>query len=77
MNTIHNLDFEISNLKYELNSLKQTQIATIKAMQQEKNIADNKNDYCLILPPEYKRDVEILLDVSNKIAKPRSVLMAI
>lgn len=60
-----------------LKSLQETRAAAIAAAQKEKEIQDNKDDYCLILPREEASDVEILRGVIKKIAKPRSILMAI
>lgn len=61
----------------KLKSLQETRAAAIAAAQKEKEIQDNKDDYCLILPREEASDVEILRGVIKKIAKPRSILMAI
>jgi hypothetical protein len=61
----------------ELKSLQETRAAVIAAAQKEKEIQDNKDNYCLILPREEASDVEILRGVIKKIAKPRSILMAI
>lgn len=71
------LDKDVDKVKNELQSLKDTKAATIAAAQKEKEIQENKNDYCLILPIEYSNDVKILRGVVKQIAKPRSILMAI
>ena len=71
------LDEDIDKVKNELQSLKDTKAATIAAAQKEKEIQENKDDYCLILPREESNDVEILRGVAKQIAKPRSILMAI
>ena len=68
---------KIQKQEQELQSLKDTKIAAIAAAQKEKEIQDNKEDYCLILPIEYSNDVKILRGVAKQIAKPRSILMAI
>ena len=68
---------KIEKEKNELKSLQETRTAVITAAQKEKEIQDNKDDYCLILPREEASDVEILRGVIKKIAKPRSILMAI
>ena len=68
---------KIEKEKNELKSLQETRTAAIAAAQKEKEIQDNKNDYCLILPREEASDVEILRGILKKIAKPRSILMAI
>lgn len=60
-----------------LKSLQETRAAAITAAQQEKHIQENKDFYCLILPPEEAGDVNILRGVAKRISKPRSVLMAI
>ena len=67
----------IKEQKNELESLQKTRLAAIAAAQKEKEIQENKDDYCLILPREESNDVEILRGVIKKIAKPRSILMAI
>lgn len=67
----------IKEQKNELESLQKTRAAAIAAAQKEKEIQENKNDYCLILPIEYSNDVKILRGVAKQIAKPRSILMAI
>lgn len=64
-------------LEKELESLKNTKAAAIAAAKREKEIQDNKNDYCLTLPIEYNNDVKILRGIIKKITKPRSILMAI
>ena len=71
------LDKDVDKVKSELQSLKDTKAATIAAAQKEKEIQENKNDYCLILPIEYSNDIKILRGVVKQIAKPRSILMAI
>ena len=68
---------KIQKQEQELQSLKNTKIAAIAAAQKEKEIQDNKEDYCLVLPIEYSNDVKILRGVAKQIAKPRSILMAI
>jgi hypothetical protein len=67
----------IKEQKNELESLQKTRAAAIAAAKREKEITESKDDYCLILPTEYKNDVRILQSVSGQIAKPRSILMAI
>lgn len=67
----------IKEQKNELESLQKTRAAAIAAALKEKQIQENKDDYCLILPREEASDVEILREVAKKIAKPRSILMAI
>ena len=68
---------KIQEQENELKSLQETRAAAIAAMQKEKEIQENKNDYCLILPIEESNDIEILRGVIKRIAKPRSILMAI
>lgn len=68
---------EIQEQEEQLKSLKQTRAAAIEATKREKEIQDNKEDYCLTLPIEYSNDVKILRGVAKQIAKPRSILMAI
>lgn len=72
-----NLYKQKEKLEKELESLKNTKAAAIAAAKREKEIQDNKNDYCLTLPIEYSNDVKILRGIVNQIAKPRSILMAI
>jgi len=72
-----NLYKQKEKLEKELESLKNTKAAAIAAAKREKEIQDNKNDYCLTLPIEYSNDVKILNGVANQIAKPRSILMTI
>lgn len=74
---LNKLEEDIYKVENELKSLKDTKAAAIAAAQKEKQIQENKNDYCLILPREESNDVEILRGVIKKIAKPRSILMAI
>ena len=71
------LEEEIQNTQKELLSLKETRAAAIAAAQQEKNISENKDFYCLILPPQELGDVNTLKGIVNKISKPRAILMAI
>lgn len=71
------LDKDVDEVKNELQSLKDIKAATIAAAQKEKEIQENKDDYCLILPIEYSNDIKILQGVVKQIAKPRSILMAI
>ena len=68
---------EKEEIQKELKSLKEPRAAAISAAQQEKNISENKDFYCLILPPQDQSDIEILKNVIKKISKPRSILMAI
>lgn len=75
--TLKTLTEYIQTEKEQLESLKATRAAAIEAAKREKEIQETKNDYCLILPIEYKNDVKILRSVSEQIVKPRSILMAI
>ena len=74
---IDKLESEVNQLKEELQSLQETKAAAIAAARKEKEIQENKNDYCLILPIEESNDIEILRGIIKRIAKPRSILMAI
>lgn len=74
---INKLEEDIHKVEDELQSLKDTKAAAIAAAQKEKQIQENKEDYCLILPIEERNDINILRGVVKKIAKPRSILMAI
>ena len=67
----------IEKIKNELESLKATQAAAIEAARKEKEIKENKKDYCLVLPREQQGDISLLLDVREKISKPRAISMAI
>ena len=75
--TLKTLTEYIQTEKEQLESLKATRAAAITAAQQERYIQENKDYYCLILPPEEAGDVNILRGVAKRIAKPRSILMAI
>lgn len=75
--TIKTLTEYVKTEEEQLESLKATRAAAIEAAKREKEIQETKDDYCLILPIEYKNDVKILRSVSKQIAKPRSILMAI
>lgn len=75
--TLKTLTEYIQTEKEQLESLKATRAAAIEAAKREKEIQETKDDYCLILPKEESSDVEILRGVIKKIAKPRSILMAI
>lgn len=75
--TIKTLTEYVKTEEEQLESLKATRAAAIEAAKREKEIQESKDDYCLILPIEYKNDVKILRSVSEQIAKPRSILMAI
>ena len=68
---------DIENNKNQLKSLQETRAAVITAAQQEKQISENKDFYCLTLSPQDLSDINILRQVTNKISKPRSILMAI
>lgn len=68
---------KIQEQENELKSLQETRAAVIAAAQKEKEIQENKDDYCLILPVQDQNDIEILRNVVKKISKPRSILMAI
>lgn len=68
---------KIQEQEQKLKSLQETRAAAIAAAQKEKQIQENKEDYCLILPIEERNDINILRGVVKKIAKPRSILMAI
>ena len=68
---------EIENVKKELDSYKETKRAVIEAARKEKNIQENKDEYCLILPREEERDVSILREAEDRISKPRVAAMAI
>lgn len=68
---------KIQKQENELKSLQETRAAAIAAARKEKEIQENKNDYCLILPIEESNDIEILRGIVKRIAKPRSILMAI
>lgn len=75
--TINKIKEKIQEQEEQLKSLKQTRAAAIEAAKREKEIQESKDNYCLILPIEYKNDIRILRSVSEQIAKPRSILMAI
>ena len=75
--TLNTLTEYIQTEKEQLESLKATRAAAIEAAKREKEIQEDKDDYCLVLPIEYRNDVKILRSVSEQIAKPRSILMAI
>lgn len=68
---------KIQEQENELKSLQETRAAVIAAARKEKEIQENKDDYCLILPVQDQNDIEILRNVIKKISKPRSILMAI
>ena len=68
---------KIQKQEQELQSLKDTKAAAIAAAKKEKEIQENKSDYCLTLPIEYSNDIKILRDITKQITKPRSILMAI
>lgn len=68
---------KIQEQEQELKSLQETRLAAIAAAQKEKEIQENKNDYCLILPIEEANDVEILRGVTKRISKPRAIGMCI
>ena len=68
---------EIDIIQEELDSLKATKAAAIAAAQKERLVSENKNQYCLILPKDEKKDIPILQDVQYKISKPRAVGMCI
>lgn len=68
---------KIQEQENELKSLQETRAAAIAAAQKEKEIQDNKDDYCLILPREEASDVEILRGVIKRISKPRAIGMCI
>lgn len=71
------LNNEINSIREELDSLKATRAAAIEAARKEKNIQENKDDYCLILPREDRKDISILRDVRERISKPRAISMVI
>ena len=68
---------KIQEQEDELKSLQKTRAAAIAAARKEKEIQENKDDYCLILPIEETNDINILRGVIKKITKPRAILMAI
>jgi len=68
---------EIDNTRFELQSLQNTKIAVMEAARKEKEIKENKEEYCLILPKEEARDIPILKEVQYKISKPRAIAMCI
>ena len=49
----------------------------MEAARKEKEIKENKEEYCLILPKEEERDIPILKEVQYKISKPRAIAMCI
>lgn len=61
----------------ELKSLQKTRAAAIAAAQKEKEIQENKDDYCLILPIEEQRDVTLLKEIQHKILKTRAIATCI
>lgn len=63
--------------QFELDSLKATKAATIKAAQQEQQIQENKDFYTLNVPKEEQRDIAILEDTKLRISKPRAISMVI
>lgn len=67
----------IKEQENKLKSLQETRAAAITAARKEKEIQENKDDYCLILPIEEANDITILRGVIKKITKPRAILMAI
>ena len=67
----------IQKQEEQLKSLKQTRAAAIEAAKREKEIQENKDDYCFILPIEEANDVEILRGVTKRISKPRAIGMCI
>ena len=61
----------------ELESLQKTRAAVIEAARKEQLIKENQDFYCLKLPKENQRDVQILKDVKEQISKPRAISMLI
>ena len=61
----------------ELESLQKTRAAVIEAARKEQLIKENQDFYCLKLPKENQRDVQILEDVKEQISKPRAISMLI
>lgn len=68
---------KIQEQEQELKSLQETYLAAITAAQKEKEIQENKDYYCLILPQEELDDVNILREVVKRISKPRAIGMCI
>jgi hypothetical protein len=75
--TLKTLTEYIQTEKEQLESLKATRAAAIEAAQQEKNVQENKDYYCLILPQEELSDINILRGVAKRISKPRAIGMCI
>ena len=68
---------DIKKIEDDLESLKATKLAAIDAARKEKEITENKEAYCLILPKEEERDIPILREAQYKVSKPRAVAMCI
>ena len=68
---------KIQEQKDELESLQKTRAAAIAAARKEKEIQENKDDYCLILPIEEQRDVILLKEIQHKILKTRAIATCI
>lgn len=68
---------KIEEQKNELKSLQETRAAAIKAAQREKEIQENKENYCLILSPQDQRDVALLKELQYKVLKTRAITTCI
>lgn len=71
------LNQTISQIQEELASLKATKAAAIQAAQNEQRIKENIDFYSLKIPREEQGDIALLLDVREKVSKPRAVSMII
>ena len=81
---VENINAEITALQtqqqleqIELESLQKTRAAVIEAARKEQLMKENQDFYCLKLPKENQRDVQILENVREQISKPRAISMVI
>lgn len=71
------LSEQIAEIKAELEKLKATKAAAIKAFQREQAIKDHQDSYRLKLSEEEESDIQLLRSIQYRLSKPRILAMLI
>lgn len=68
---------ETQQIQIELNNIKNTRAAAIEALRKEKEIKENKEQYCLQVSATDLEDIKVLTKVKTQLKQPRILSMLI
>ena len=68
---------ELAEVQQDLDKVKSTRAAAIKAQTREKEISEKLSFYCLNIAESELRDIEVLESIKSKLANPRILSMLI